>query len=351
MRVLFFGRYDPSYSRNTILIRGLQRNHVEILQCTVSPSARFWLFRLLWKYIRMRPSFDIMLVAFPGQEAMFLARFLTQRPIVFDVFTSHYMGYILDRAHFTVHSFHAKYYRFLDYWSCKLATKVLLDTSAHINYFVNEFGLPKDKFIRVFLGADTERFQPQALESREGPLRVLYWGNYIPLQGTQYILRAANLLKKEQIVFVMVGRGQTFNRDFNYAHQARLSNVEFLGRISNEELYTQIKEADLCLGAFGGGVKTDVTIQNKIFESMASQRPVLTARTSALQELFIENVHCFCCNAADEEDLARSILALNSSRDTLIKVAAQGNAYFNDHLTEEKIGYDLFCTMNLLLSK
>ena len=76
---------------------------------------------------------------------MFLAKLLTQTPIIFDAFTSHYGGYILDRQYYSKTSWRAKYYRFIDTWSCKLANLVLLDTQAHIDFFVKEFKLDRKK--------------------------------------------------------------------------------------------------------------------------------------------------------------------------------------------------------------
>src|SRR3989344_3302241 len=150
MKVLYFGIYDPNYSRNRVLIKGLKKNGVEIQELRRKPT-RLSLVKLFFDYLRLRPSFDIMIVGFPGQEVMFLARFLTRKPVIFDAFTSHYGGYILDRRYWVPESFRSKYYRFLDKWSCKLADLVLLDTNAHIDFFVREFKLPREKFRRIFV--------------------------------------------------------------------------------------------------------------------------------------------------------------------------------------------------------
>src|SRR3989338_3082361 len=195
MRVLFFGVYDPNYARNWVLINGLRKNGVEVVELRRKPQ-RFSLFRLFFDYLKFKKNFDIMIVGFPGQEAMFLARWLTVKPIIFDAFTSHYGGYILDRQKFSKNSFHAKHYRFLDEWSCKLADLVLLDTNTHIDFFVNEFNLPKEKFRRIWAGANNDIFKP--FDSIQGKpvsdyhnsngFKIFFFGTYIPLQGVEYIL-------------------------------------------------------------------------------------------------------------------------------------------------------------------
>ena len=157
MRVLYFGVYDPAYARNWVLINGLKKNGVEVVELRRKPG-RFSLIKLFFDYLAFDHNFDVMIVGFPGQEAMFLARLLTRKPIIFDAFTSHYGGYILDRKRWKKNSIRAKYFRFLDTWSCKLAHVVLLDTQAHIDFFVHEFGLSRSKFKRLWIGANDENF-------------------------------------------------------------------------------------------------------------------------------------------------------------------------------------------------
>src|SRR3989344_1459069 len=152
MTVLYFGNYNSSYSRNRVLIKGLRQNGVKLIECNVRKSGFRALIPLFFKYLRLNPSYDLMIVGFPGQEVMFLAKAITRKPIIFDAFTSHYGGYILDRKKWETNSCRAGYFRFLDKWSCRLADVVLLDTEAHINFFLKEFGLSKNKFRRIWIG-------------------------------------------------------------------------------------------------------------------------------------------------------------------------------------------------------
>ena len=157
MKVLYFGIFDSMYARNWVLINGLKENGVEVIECRVKP-ARWALVKLFLKFVRSQYSFDAMIVGFPGQEVMFVARWLTSKPIFFDAFTSHFGGYILDRKKSSPRSLRAHYYRFLDSWSCRLANVVLLDTQAHINFFVQEYGLSPKKFKRLWIGANETIF-------------------------------------------------------------------------------------------------------------------------------------------------------------------------------------------------
>ncbi len=350
MRILYFGSYKPSYPRNKVILDGLRKNGVEVIECRV-PSGKLLpvYIRLLFRYLALRPKFDVMIVGFPGQEIMFLARLLTRKPIIFDVFTSHYMGYILDRKYFSERSWRSAYYRFLDRWSCKLADMVILDTDAHIKFFVREFRLQAEKFVRIWLGANTELHQPTPKNATRA-YTALFWGSFIPLQGVEYIIRAAKILENEPIKFYLVGHGQTYMHDKKLAEELNLRNVHFLGRLPDEVLVDWIRKADVCLGTFSDSVKADITIQNKIFESLASKKPIITEETSSLKELLHDGQGVLFCEKADPSDLAKKIIKLKNSPELSDKIAGDGYTLFTEKLTPKKIVQDLILKVNSILS-
>src|SRR3989344_3506928 len=359
MTVLYFGNYNSSYSRNRVLIKGLRQNGVKLIECNVRKSGFRALIPLFFKYLRLNPSYDLMIVGFPGQEVMFLARFITKKPIIFDAFTSHYGGYILDRKYFPTKSLRAKYYRFLDKWSCKLADLVLLDTNAHIDFFIKEFGLPKEKFIRIFVGTDSDIFYPRNDEksddkflvhherSHEGSQRapasyvVHFHGHYIPLQGVRHIIETAKILEKENIIFNLIGQGQTYKEDKKLAERYGLKNINFIDSVPYDKLPDYMAEADVCLGVFGDNPKTDLVIPNKIYEALAMGKPVITADTPAIRELLNDGEDVFLCLKANPESLARKILLVKNQPSLARKTAEKGRNLFERKLKEKFLGEEL----------
>ena len=181
IRVLYFGFYNPSYPRNRVLMKGLRSQGFDVVECRGSSWWELWR-----KHRALQHAYDVMIVGFPGQKVMFLARWLTRKPIIFDAFTSHFGGYILDRQIALPRSLRAQWYRFLDRWSCRLADRVLLDTLAHIDFFVDEFKLARKKFVRVFVGTDTDIFYPHQKNEHKNFI-VHFHGSGIPLQGIDII--------------------------------------------------------------------------------------------------------------------------------------------------------------------
>lgn len=347
MKILYFGIYDSNYSRNKVLIKGLRKNGVEVIQCQVKPGFG-WQFRLLFKYLKMWPKFDVMVVGFPGQEVMILARLITGRLVIFDAFTSHYGGYILDRQYYAQNSLRAKYYRWIDRASCRLADRVLLDTNAHIEFFVKQFGLPRAKFSRIFVGTDSSVFFPCFRLENKGTFLVHFHGNFIPLQGVEYIVRAAKLLEGKNIRFQLVGSGQTYARSRALAQELNISNIRWLEPVPYEKLAELMAPADICLGIFGDTPKVPLVIPNKIFEAVAMAKLVITADTPAIRELFQDSENIILCKAADPENLSDKILKLRQDNDLRQRVGKSGQELFKNRLTEGILGKELMDIANSL---
>ena len=323
MKVCYFGIYDREYSRNKILISGLTKNGVEVIEC-VSQEKGIWkyldLFRKHWD---MRNSYDVMVVGYPGFQAMILARFITSKPIVFDAFLSLYDSMVLDRAQVHPSSLRALYFWYLDKISMTLAEVVLLDTNEHIKFVSREFNIGDDKFRRIFVGADTAVFYPRTM-SANNVFLVSFYGHFIPLQGVEYIVRAAKLLEgNSDIVYEIIGDGQEKKKILDLAEELQVKNIRFIGNVPLAMLATKMAESDVCLGIFGNTDKAKRVIPNKVFECIAMSRPVVTADTKAIREMFTDD-EIFFAETANPQSISDAILKVKSNKENAEAVAKRG---------------------------
>ena len=152
MTICFFGIYKPSYTRNLTLVRGLKENGVQVIECGTRESGNKKYWQLIKKHQLIKRDYDVMVVAFPGHTIMPLAWLLAKlnrKKIIFDAFVSLYDSVILDRQQYSKKSLKALKYWLIDWFSCQLADKVLLDADEHIKYFVQTFKIKKEKFNRI----------------------------------------------------------------------------------------------------------------------------------------------------------------------------------------------------------
>lgn len=333
MRVCYFGNYNANYSRNKILIKGLRKNGATVIECNTLLKGCAKYFDLIKRHYHIRKEYDIMIVGFPGFQSMILAKFLTRKPIIFDAFLSIYDSEVFDRQLVQAKSIKARYYWLLDFLSCFLARQVLLDTNEHIDYFVKTFYLKKKKFQRIFVGADDEIFYPEENKNKNSKFIVHFHGSFIPLQGVECILNAANSLKNEDIHFNIIGTKIKNNYENKF-----FSNITFVNDVKYSELKNYINQADICLGIFGATDKAKRVIPNKIFEALACKKPIITAETYAIKELFENNKNILMCQPMN---LTLSILNLKRDNELRKKIADNGFSLLKEKLTPSKITEEL----------
>jgi glycosyltransferase involved in cell wall biosynthesis len=259
---------------------------------------------------------DVVVVAYPGLNAVWLAWMLFPGMIVYDAFFSFYQSEVEDRGSTSPGSLRA-WLLFASEWvTLRLARVILLDTWAHVDYFSRTYGVRKRRFIRVPIGADDAIFSPGPAPRAEQDFIAEFHGTFIPLQGVQIILEAAKLLEPENdIHFRLTGGGQTFKEMRTLAEKLTLRNVDFLGSLpqtapSGDSVISELRKADVVLGIFGTGRKTDMVVPNKVYEGLACAKPVVTAETAALRELLDCGHQALCVPPGDSRALADALLRL-----------------------------------------
>jgi len=343
MIVCYFGIYNKYYARNQVIITGLRKNGVKVIECNSQKPFLLKYFDLIYQYLKKRKQFDLMIVGFPGQIVMLLAKLLCRKKIVFDAFVSLYDTYVFDRKTVKPGSLKAKYYWFLDWFSCKLADKVLLDTNTHIEYFNKTFNINSKKFFRSFIGSDDELFYPRKIPKDTNKFLVYFYGTYIPLQGIEYIIKAAKVLKNNQdILFRITTSDKGYRELKKKVDSLKLKYVvELVSFVPVEKLAQFIAQADVCLGIFGDTDKTKRAIPTKLYDYIAMRKPVITADTPAIREMFKDNQELAFCQVANGQSLAKRVLDLKNNPELREKLANNSYQLHKNKFCPKVIGSEL----------
>lgn len=353
MKILFFGIYDlddPTAARTRNILRGIKESGIEVYECNARERSlkRFWI--LFKKYLKISEYFDFIFVPFSGvQLVMPLAIFfkiLGGKKIVIDPMISLYDTMVRDRDIHRKLSLRAIYYYFLDWISFKFADLIILDTYEHIKYISGLFKIPEKKFRRILICKDEENLQPlniygTASTVEAGKFKVFFCGYFIPLQGIEYIIKAAKILEQENIVFDIVGKGQEYSKITRLAENLNLKNINFIDAVPYEELGFHMAEADVVLGIFGGEGKALRVIPNKAYDAIAVKKPLITARTPAIKEIFSDRENVLLVNPADEQDLAEKIMELKNNTELRKKIAENGYKLFKEKLNRKALTEEL----------
>jgi glycosyltransferase involved in cell wall biosynthesis len=334
-RVCFFGTYARDHAVTQLLVQACDAAGIEVVEChrslwekTRHKTARYFglrsLLRLLREYAaharalaRMRRQIapvPVYLVGFNGQLDCMLLRLLQWRrptPVVLAPLVTLTETLIDDRRVFGARSPQALAVRLLDRLSLHLATQVVIDTEAHRQYLIENFGMSAERVSVWYLGADQRVFAPAPELPSGGALRVLFYGTFLPLHGVDTVLQAAALLRDDcRVEFVLVGDGPGHAASVTYARDAQLRRVHFQAWLPYEEIGRLTVSADLCLGIFGANAKAQMVIPNKVYQAAATGRVVVTADTPAVREVFAHGETAWLCPAANPHALADAIRRL-----------------------------------------
>ena len=149
---------------------------------------------------------------------------------------------------------------------------------------------PDDVFV-VRSAPDLDRFkqaEPDESLKQGKTFLLVYLGVMGPQDGVDHALRALALLKERRQDWhaTFVGDGDARPAMLSLARELGLEEVDFPGRIPDDELARILSTADVCLAPDPKNPLNDVSTMNKIVEYMAMGRPIVSydlieARVSA----------------------------------------------------------------------
>jgi glycosyltransferase involved in cell wall biosynthesis len=108
-----------------------------------------------------------------------------------------------------------------------------------------------------------------------------------------------------------------------------------------ETLAEHIAMADICLGMFGITEKAMRTGAFKVVEGLAMEKPVITAETPAMKEIFTDRENILFCQPANSRDLADKIKELKNDQNLRTNIAKNGYKLYKYKLTPKALGADL----------
>lgn len=343
MRILFWGTYDTGKPRTRILLKGLQLTGVNVDECHVeiwrgvedksqvhSVGRRFgiglrWLLsypHLAWRLARA-PRPDVILVGFPGFLDMLVAAPIARWrgiPLVWDMFMSLYDTVVEDRKLLCPGGLPARILYWLEKFALRRADLVFLDTRAHARRIEQLFNLGQGSIGAVWVGAETEHFHAISAGVKNAgrqfrDLRVLFYGQFIPLHGIETIIHAARLTRDEPVEWQLIGRGQEANRIKTLLAEQPLPKVRWDSWVDYGQLPQHIATVDVCLGIFGTSDKAASVIPNKVFQIVAMGRPLITRDSPAIREMLDDAPPCIrLIPPADPTALAAAVLEFSRRR-------------------------------------
>lgn len=310
MRVVMLGTYDLGKPRTRLLREALR--HIDPHLCELHFSV--WhgvedksvmnglraklgvIVRLLLAYpvLAVRYLFagrhDLVVIGYLGLFDMLLLAPLAAlrgKPVVWDAFLSIYDTYARDRGMGGEGGWKSRLLRWMERKACDIADRVVLDTQAHAALLGELHQVSETKLDAVLVGAERSVFDRVARKSAPhgDVVKVLFYGQFIPLHGIDTIIAAANHPRGRRYHWTIVGQGQEAARIDGQLAEQELSHVSRIAWVNYQELAGLMEQADICLGIFGTSEKAARVIPNKVYQALSAGKPLITRDSPAMREL------------------------------------------------------------------
>jgi glycosyltransferase involved in cell wall biosynthesis len=197
------------------------------------------------------------------------------------------------------------------------------------------------KYFIIPTGADEEIFSLCENQSKRNidQFKLIYYGTFIPNHGVPYIIEASKFLTLEKsIKFQFIGEGPELEKCKNLVDKYNLSNVEFIPWQNPNQIKKFIGDADIVLGAFGKTPQSLMTVQNKIYESLAMGKLVVSGDSPTVRNHFINGQEIVLCDRDNPSDFANKIIELRDNKEKRFQIAENGHKKFTSMYSILKIG-------------
>ena len=306
IKILYLSTYNSDYTRTETLLSLFKKNNIDY-KAILTEKLRFKYFKIISELIKNQKDYDVIFVAFRGQETLPFIKIFSKKPIIFDAFISVYDTLCFDRRKFNPNSATGKFFKWYDSYLCKISNTVLVDTKTHKDYFKREFNAKNIDYL--YLGCNEKLFKPLKIKKRSSKFVVFWYGQANPLQGVDIILNAAKILEDKNIQFRIVGPVR--KKYSKLINNLNLKNVEFIDYIPYNQLPLEINKSNVCLGGhFGNRNKSRRVIAGKTFQFLSCGKPTIIGDNPANREIFKESSNLRFVKMNESEDLARKILEM-----------------------------------------
>ncbi|MEN2739269.1 glycosyltransferase [Microbacterium sp. X-17] len=289
--VAYVGIHDPDYPRNLRIRSALNSGGLRVVPAAKSSSrgARGVVADLaaVWRASRGARAIVVSEFGLKLAPAAWAVSRLRRVPLIVDGFVGLAETHIDDWGTAKRHSPRGIAFRSVDALAATLADAYLVDTDLRADAIVrryrrrsaaNTFSIP--------VGAPAWAASTP-LPVADETLRVLYYGNYIPLHGLPLVVRAIDEARRHRpLSFTLIGGGQGRAGIERAVSEAGLGAITtFEDPVPEAELRDRIAAHDVVLGVFGSSGKARSVLANKLWQGLACGRVVITQSSPALSEL------------------------------------------------------------------
>lgn len=347
-RVCYFGLSRAAFSRNRVYIEAVRKSgKAEVVECFDESPGVTKYFKLWSLHKKLRHTYDVMVIGYPGQTLVWFAKLIATAPVVLDTIASLYEAEIISRHPEKRYSFLAFRVWLIDFFAYHLADLTCVESEAQVRYFKKLFGVSSKKCRCLYTGADDSVFRPCLAVKKYEMFTVLFRGRFLPEAGAIHVLEAAEILKNEPIAFKIYGQGLLQKGIEERFNKLALPHVALDTKMYPlEELPALMAPCHVSLGQLACHERLKRTIPHKAFESIAMKIPYISARYEAIQELLTEGESALMFAPGNARELANAILELYRDEKRAQELGEAGYRAYHKRASQEVLGREFLAILN-----
>lgn len=170
----------------------------------------------------------------------------------------------------------------------------------------------------------------------DNSFKIVFTGNIGTAQGLDILPQVAELLKNENIRFVIIGDGRYLERLVSDIKNRRLDNLfVFIARQSAEKIPMLLSACDVAFISFANNELWKMTIPAKLQSYMACGMPIIAVAEGETKKIIEESKCGRVCKMDDSRELKKIILEMMTA--DLQEMGKNSLCYYNNYYKKEKL--------------
>ena len=206
-------------------------------------------------------------------------------------------------------------------------------------------------------GTDTKMFNPSVdghsfrrVHGLEDKFIALYAGAHGLSNDLGVVLEAARRLhSRKDIIIVLLGDGKDKPALQSQATRDGLDNIKFLPPIPKVEMPTALAAANACIAILKPVELYKTTYPNKVFDYMASGKPVVLAIDGVIHEVIDNAGAGIPVPPGDPQALTEAILSLADNPELASRLGRQARTYVETHFDRANLASKFMGIMDRLV--
>ncbi len=238
------------------------------------------------------------------------------------------------------------------------ASRIIVNSPAYKDYLAERKGVRLDRIAVIPNGVETHQFDPDSSgeifrqrNDLQGSFVALYAGAIGVANDIPVILQAAEMLRAHHdVVFVLVGDGNTRKACEKTIAERHLTNVRFVGTQPKSAMPEVLAAADVCLATLKPNPVYANVYPNKVFDYMAAARPTVFSIDGVIRAVLEAASGGLYVRPRDPSALADAVLCLRGDPTLAAGMGRSARSYVGRHF-ERREQARLFASTLLAVSK